>query len=50
MTIRRNAPKIKRNARCPCGSGKKYKFCCLRKPRTLGVKVRERIITKDKPR
>jgi uncharacterized protein YecA (UPF0149 family) len=22
--------KIKRNARCPCGSGRKYKHCCLR--------------------
>lgn len=20
--------KISRNALCPCGSGKKYKFCC----------------------
>ena len=24
-------PKIRRNAPCPCGSGKKYKKCCLRK-------------------
>lgn len=23
--------KVGRNDRCPCGSGKKYKFCCLRK-------------------
>ena len=23
---------IGRNAPCPCGSGKKYKQCCLRKP------------------
>lgn len=23
--------KLRRNARCPCGSGKKYKHCCLRK-------------------
>jgi preprotein translocase subunit SecA len=22
-------PKTKRNAPCPCGSGKKYKKCCL---------------------
>ena len=22
--------KIKRNSLCPCGSGKKYKYCCLR--------------------
>jgi len=25
---RREAPKVKRNAPCPCGSGKKYKKCC----------------------
>jgi tetratricopeptide (TPR) repeat protein len=24
-------PKIERNAPCPCGSGKKYKRCCLEK-------------------
>jgi methionyl aminopeptidase len=29
----RNA-KIKRNDPCPCGSGKKYKKCCLGKPET----------------
>ena len=27
---RRAAPKVARNAPCPCGSGKKYKKCCLR--------------------
>ncbi|MCB2216786.1 MAG: SEC-C domain-containing protein [Desulfobulbaceae bacterium] len=26
--------KIGRNERCPCGSGKKYKHCCARSPRT----------------
>jgi len=25
------APKIGRNEKCPCASGKKYKKCCLRK-------------------
>jgi hypothetical protein len=34
--------KIGRNDRCPCGSGKKYKQCCLAKgevaePRTLAA-------------
>ena len=24
-------PKIPRNAPCPCGSGSKYKKCCLKK-------------------
>ena len=28
---RRTTPKIGRNAPCPCGSGDKYKRCCLRK-------------------
>ena len=30
-TVRRETPKIGRNAPCPCGSGKKYKKCCLNK-------------------
>ncbi len=25
---RRSAPKVGRNTRCPCGSGKKFKVCC----------------------
>ena len=28
-TLRRNLPKVGRNDPCPCGSGKKYKKCCL---------------------
>ena len=28
QTIRRNEPKVGRNAPCPCGSGKKFKQCC----------------------
>lgn len=27
--IRRGSPKVGRNDPCPCGSGKKYKHCCL---------------------
>ncbi len=27
-TIRRSMPKIGRNQPCPCGSGKKFKYCC----------------------
>jgi uncharacterized protein YchJ len=30
-TYRRSEPKIGRNDPCPCGSGKKYKLCCLNK-------------------
>jgi hypothetical protein len=29
MPIKRDGPKIGRNDPCPCGSGKKYKKCCL---------------------
>ncbi len=29
--VRNLEPKVGRNAPCPCGSGKKYKQCCLRK-------------------
>src|SRR3954464_13291487 len=29
--IRNMAPKVGRNDPCPCGSGKKYKQCCMRK-------------------
>ena len=28
-TVRRTQPKIGRNDPCPCGSGKKYKKCCM---------------------
>ena len=28
---RRELAKVGRNEPCPCGSGKKYKFCCLTK-------------------
>ena len=27
--VRRETPKIGRNDPCPCGSGKKYKKCCM---------------------
>jgi tetratricopeptide (TPR) repeat protein len=31
VTVRRETPKIGRNDPCPCGSGKKYKKCCINK-------------------
>jgi len=31
VTVVRSGPKTGRNAPCPCGSGKKYKHCCLNK-------------------
>jgi uncharacterized protein YecA (UPF0149 family) len=33
-TYQRGAPKVGRNDACPCGSGKKYKKCCLEHDRT----------------
>ena len=31
ITLRRDGPKVGRNDPCPCGSGKKFKQCCLKK-------------------
>ena len=31
LPIRREGPDVGRNDPCPCGSGKKYKKCCLKK-------------------
>ena len=31
VTVRREGKKVGRNDPCPCGSGKKYKKCCLPK-------------------
>jgi HEAT repeat protein len=31
VTFKRESPKVGRNEPCPCGSGKKYKKCCLNK-------------------
>jgi hypothetical protein len=30
--FRRETPKVGRNEACPCGSGRKYKHCCLNQP------------------
>ena len=30
-TVVRTSPKVGRNDACPCGSGKKYKHCCINK-------------------
>jgi preprotein translocase subunit SecA len=35
---RRPDPKTGRNDRCPCGSGKKFKQCCLNKPQTAAAR------------
>jgi hypothetical protein len=33
VPFKRDTPKVGRNEPCPCGSGKKYKKCCLNKPK-----------------
>ena len=42
-------PKPGRNDPCPCGSGKKYKHCCLERDRTaeLAPAVRQRVALQD---
>lgn len=37
-----------RNDPCPCGSGKKYKNCCLGKPPTLKLKHRVSVLSAKK--
>lgn len=34
-TVARELPKVGRNDPCPCGSGKKYKSCCMRKKQAV---------------
>ena len=34
-TIRNRGQRVGRNEPCPCGSGKKYKQCCMRKGTTV---------------
>jgi hypothetical protein len=36
VPIRRSSPKVGRNDPCPCGSGKKYKKCCMAKDEAAG--------------
>lgn len=39
VQMRRVPPKVGRNEPCPCGSGEKFKRCCLRKPAERGEEV-----------
>ena len=38
QSARQGRRRIGRNERCPCGSGKKYKRCCLREDRAAGAR------------
>lgn len=48
-TVKRATAKINRNAPCPCGSGKKYKKCCMLKDEAAqsGSPHRERIFAES---
>ena len=35
--VRKAATKVGPNDPCPCGSGKKYKKCCMQKDKTAGT-------------
>jgi transposase-like protein len=35
--FRRETPKVGRNEPCPCGSGRKYKYCCLNQPQSAAA-------------
>lgn len=41
IQVRCTEPSVKRNAPCPCGSGKKFKKCCLKKGREIGIVVHQ---------
>lgn len=41
--------KIGRNDPCPCGSGKKYKNCCINKP-TNTLKLKHKVTVLSKPK
>lgn len=46
-TIRRDIPKLGRNKKCFCGSGVKYKKCCLLLERAISQLEREQDIEEE---
>jgi len=46
-TIRRDIPKLGRNKKCFCGSGMKYKKCCLLLDRAISQLEREQDIEEE---
>ena len=45
-TLVRSGPKIGRNDRCPCGSGKKYKECCWKQDQKIQTATSDDFIQK----
>jgi len=43
ITVAHKNPKVGRNEPCPCGSGKKYKKCCLGKSETPVIQERDEL-------
>jgi uncharacterized protein YecA (UPF0149 family) len=43
MRLRGKETKYKRNAKCPCGSGKKLKHCCIDKVKAMQTAVDNRL-------
>jgi uncharacterized protein len=41
--------KVGRNDPCPCGSGKKYKQCCIKKSTETGIKKKIKAVWVNKP-
>lgn len=41
------ATQVGRNEKCPCGSGRKYKQCCLRKDEDQARAAREKAAAKE---
>jgi uncharacterized protein YecA (UPF0149 family) len=41
MKLRGSDTKYKRNGKCPCGSGKKLKHCCIAKVRQMQTAMDE---------
>lgn len=48
MVTKMNRTKIGRNDPCPCGSGRKYKKCCMRKYRDARLQELTRTAVKPK--
>ena len=41
--------KVGRNDPCPCGSGKKYKNCCINKPIQKSLPFKAKLLSQPKP-
>lgn len=48
-TVVRRQRKVGRNEPCPCGSGKKYKKCCMLQPKAVADEKSEPAATSDNP-